>query len=258
MVDDIDFNITHIVRGEDHVTNTAIQIQLFEAITSKPCTTTFAHFTLFMDKNGQALSKRLGSLSLGSMRENGLSPMAINSLLARLGTSLPVEPALNLQTLAAQFDFSIFSRTPPHFDEHDLEILNHKIMTMTPYEDIRNDLPATISEPIWNLIKGNLESFEAIAQWESVFDINTPTDIHPESDYIKVALDHFPSGQVTQDTWQAWTLILKDLTDRKGKTLFMPLRQALTGFDHGPEMKELLPLLGSDLIIERLSMAAGQ
>lgn len=258
VVDDIDFNISHIVRGEDHVTNTAIQIQLFEAITGTPCQVTFAHFTLFMDKNGQALSKRLGSLSLQSMRENGLSPMAINSLLARLGTSLPVEPALHLSTLADQFDFNIFSRTPPHFDEHDLEILNHKIMTMTPYADIKNKLPETVTESIWNLVKGNLESFDAIEKWRQVFDPSTNIPKHEENDYIKLALDHFPDAETDINTWQLWTQKLKEATDRKGKALFMPLRQVLTGFDHGPEMKEILPLLGRDIIINRLKKAAGQ
>ncbi len=255
VVDDIDFDITHIVRGEDHVTNTAIQIQLFEAITGTPCTVTFAHFTLFMDKAGHALSKRLGSLSLGALRERGIDPMAINSLLARLGTSLPVEPCLDLLTLSSHFDFSIFSRNPPHFDEHDLEIINHKLMTMTPYANIKVRLPNTITETIWNLIRGNLISFDDIAQWQNVFQgtgsfgqVIAAEDVA----YIKLASDVLPQGTWDSTTWQQWTQALKEKTDRKGKTLFMPLRKVLTGFEHGPEMKDLLPIIGFDIVKSRL------
>lgn len=255
VVDDIDFHITHIVRGEDHVTNTAIQIQLFEAITEKPCAITFAHFTLFVDKNGQALSKRLGSLSIQSMREKGLSSMAINSLLARLGTSLPVEPVLDLDTLAASFDFSIFSRTAPHFDEHDLDLLQHKLLTMTPYDQIRHRLPSVITEDMWNLVRGNLETFDAIAQWALVLDQEyvSPVVFSAEDyEYIKQALVFLPKGPFDETTWASWTNCVKEVTSRKGRSLFMPLRQALTGFDHGPEMKDLLPLIGYDKTINRL------
>ncbi len=260
VIDDVDFGITHIVRGEDHVTNTATQIQLFEAITGTPCTVEFAHFTLLVDKNGQGLSKRLGSLSLQSMREKGLSPMAVNCLMARLGTSLPVEPALSLDDLAQTFSFSIFSRTAPHFDDHDLDILNHKLLTITPYEHVKDRLPNIINASLWELIRGNLESMDDIANWGKIVSDALHVIVHEEADYLKeardvlTALDDMPWDATT---WGLWTNALKEKTGREGRALFMPLRQVLTGFDHGPEMKDLLPHIGRDRAIARLTKAIG-
>ncbi len=254
VVDDVDFDITHVIRGEDHVTNTAVQIQLFEAITNKPCQLTFGHTTLLMDAKGQALSKRLGSLSLGAMRDQGTEPMAINSLLARLGTSLPVEPFLNLNSLAETFDLGTFSRTPPHFDEHDLDILTHKILSITPYSDVASKV--SIPESVWCMIQGNIQTLKDVTVWNDILagSINvTPQD----KSYMSQAASLLPEGTLTEETWKNWTAALKDATGRKGKDLYMPLRQALTGMDHGPEMKDILPLLPRELILERLQKAAG-
>ncbi len=257
VTDDIDFDITHIIRGEDHVTNTALQIQLFESITGKPCSVEFSHFTLFLDKNGQALSKRLGSLSLQSMRETGIEPMTINSLLARLGTSMPIEPFLSLEELAKNFDFSIFSRTAPHFDDHELNVLNHKLLMITPYEHVKNHLPSTIDSKLWELIRGNLGLISNITEWENIFTDQLTLNKHDDSDYLSEALNLLPKEPWNEVTWEAWTRLLKEKTGRKGKTLFMPLRQALTGHDHGPEMKDLLPYIGYQRAISRLKMAIG-
>lgn len=257
VTDDVDFAITHIVRGEDHVTNTAVQIQLFEAITGKPCTVEFAHFTLFLDKSGQALSKRLGSLSIRSMREKGLEPMTICSLLARLGTSMPVEPVLSLDALAKDFDFSIFSRTAPHFDEHELDVLNHKLLTHMSYDQVKDRLPATIDATLWELIRGNLESVSDISAWKDVFSDDLVIAKHEESDYLQDALDTLPEAPWDITTWSVWTNNLKEKTQRKGRALFMPLRQALTGHDHGPEMKDLLPYIGCNRVVQRLKKAIG-
>ncbi len=257
VTDDVDFAITHIVRGEDHVTNTAVQIQLFEAITGKPCTVEFAHFTLFLDKSGQALSKRLGSLSIRSMREKGLEPMTICSLLARLGTSMPVEPVLSLDALAKDFDFSIFSRTAPHFDEHELDVLNHKLLTHMSYEQVKDRLPATIDATLWELLRGNLESVSDISAWKDVFSDDLVIAKHEESDYLQDALDTLPEAPWDITTWSVWTNNLKEKTQRKGRALFMPLRQALTGYDHGPEMKDLLPYIGCNRVVQRLKKAIG-
>lgn len=257
VTDDVDFAITHIVRGEDHVTNTAVQIQLFEAITGTPCTVEFAHFTLFLDKSGQALSKRLGSLSIRSMREKGLEPMTICSLLARLGTSMPVEPVLSLDALAKDFDFSIFSRTAPHFDEHELDVLNHKLLTHMSYEQVKDRLPATIDATLWELIRGNLESVSDISAWKDIFSDDLVIAKHEESDYLRDALEALPAAPWDVTTWSVWTNALKDKTQRKGRALFMPLRQALTGHDHGPEMKDLLPYIGYNRVVQRLEKAKG-
>jgi glutamyl-tRNA synthetase len=258
VVDDIDFDISHIIRGEDHVTNTSVQIQLFEAITGKPTSIEFAHFTLFLDKSGQALSKRLGSLSLESFRSKGLAPMAINSLLARLGTSLPVEPVQSLEELALNFDLKIFSKTAPHFDDAELDVLNHKLLTITPYEAIQSKLPSSITETIWTIIRGNLKTIQDIAEWEAVFSDAYISPLHSDVDYVKEALDLLPKGPLTELSWKEWTDAIKAKTNRKGRELFMPLRQALTGHDHGPEMKDLLPLIGHDNAIKRLRQASGQ
>lgn len=257
VIDDVDFAITHIVRGEDHVTNTAVQIQLFEAITSKPCAVEFAHFTMFLDKDGQKLSKRLGSLSIQSMREKGLEPMTINSLLARLGTSMPIEPVLSLDELAKSFDFSVFSRTAPHFDEHELDVLNHKLLTHMSYEQVKDRLPANIDATLWELIRGNLEFVSDIDNWKDVFSDDFVIAKHEESDYLRDALEALPAAPWDVTTWGLWTSTLKEKTGRKGKALFMPLRQALTGHDHGPEMKDLLPYIGCNRVAHRLEKAKG-
>lgn len=257
VVDDIDFGITHIIRGEDHVTNTSVQIQLFAAlfdVLKLPARSIeFAHTTLLMDAQGGALSKRLGSLGLYQMREEGIESMAVNSLLARLGTSMPVEPKLSLDELARDFSLSIFSRTPPRFDPADLLTLNHKLFQVTPYDQVKDRLPNEVDESLWMIIRGNLETLEKVNEWLQIFNGNiTSTANSEDKDYLKEALATLPAEPWTQDTWAAWTGQLKESTGRKGKQLFMPLRQALTGMDHGPEMKDLLPRIGRDLVQKRL------
>ena len=251
VVDDIDFAITHILRGEDHVTNTAVQIQLFAALNNnQPVDIAFGHITLLMDARGQALSKRLGSLSLQSLRESGIEPMAINSLLARLGTSLPTEPCLSLETLASHFDLDSFSRTPPRFDEQELTHLNHKLFQIMSYDQVKDQLvhlnTNQVTEAVWLVIRGNLHTLGDIETWQKIlFGEPEPVVFSSEDqDFLKQAVSCLPEDHWNQDTWGQWTQCLKEMTNRKGKMLFMPLRQALTGLDHGPEMKELLPLIG--------------
>jgi glutamyl-tRNA synthetase len=185
----------------------------------------------------------------------GIEPMSINCLLARLGTSQPVEAKYSLDELAAGFDLSTFSRTPPRFDMSDLENLNRKIYQVWPYAALQQklkDLKAEgISEQIWNLIKGNISTLDELTQWQQVFfgDISNSAD---DKDYLAIALTLLPSEPWTIETWSSWTGAIKAKTGRKGRELFMPLRKALTGFDHGPEMKEVLPLLGEKLVRNRL------
>lgn len=256
VVDDIDTNITHILRGEDHVTNTAVQIQLFEALGCAAANLNFGHTTLLLDADGSPLSKRLGSLSLQGLREQGIEPMAINCLLARLGTSHPVEPHYQLDELASGFDLAAFSRTPPRFDMHDLEALNHKIYQVWPYEALGSKLAEfnaqNITEEIWAHIKGNLKTLDELSQWQNIF-FGEISPVVTDPDYLSTALKLLPTEPWSVETWSQWTGALKAETGRKGRELFMPLRQALTGFDHGPEMKELLPLIGYDRVLKRLS-----
>lgn len=254
VVDDIEFGITHIIRGEDHVTNTAVQIQLFAALGGDITRLHFGHFTLLLDVNGGSLSKRLGSLSLATLRESGLEPMAINSLIARLGTSLPVEPHVTLDELAKDFTLSIFSRTAPRFDPAELETINHKLLQIMPYEKVEEclkEIAPSMTETLWMVIRGNLTKLGEAAQWEPICSGNI-TPVIEDRDYLVQALVCLPSEPWDTLTWGAWTGKLKEITGRKGKELFMPLRQAITGMDHGPEMKELLPLIGHAKVVKRL------
>jgi glutamyl-tRNA synthetase len=253
VVDDIDFGITHIIRGEDHVTNTAVQIQLFAALGGDLTVLHFAHTTLLLDVSGGGLSKRLGSLSLGTLRESGIEPMAINSLLARLGTSLPVEPHLTLDELAANFDLSIFSRTAPRFDPADLDTLNHKLLQMMPYSWVQKRLPqdTLVTEVLWPLIRGNVQTIEEAVHWGHIC-AGTITPFIEDRAYLAQALACLPEEPWDATSWAQWTGEIKKATGRKGKDLFMPLRQALTGMDHGPEMKDILPLIGHAKVADRL------
>lgn len=261
VIDDIDFNITHILRGEDHVTNTAVQVQLFEALGKDPSEIGFGHTTLLMDKDGSALSKRIGSLGIGTLREEGIEPLAIASFLSRLGTSLPVQPFLSMDEVISEFDLNSFSRNPPRFDIDELRNLNHKLMAHLPFETIQPKLIAMgfgdFQEKEWDLFKGNIESKADFERWHNIFhgNINLPDVL--DKDYIKEALAILPHDPMTVDSWKSWTDALKEKTGRKGKDLFMPLRQALTGEDHGPEMKEILPLLGYHKAKVRLEKAIG-
>jgi len=264
VVDDIDFDITHIIRGEDHVTNTAVQIQLIVALGGDISHLHFAHSTLLVDANGGSLSKRLGSLSLASLRESALEPMAINSLIARLGTSLPIEPHLTLDELAQDFTLSIFSRTAPRFDLTELETLNHKLLQLMPYNQIKSRLEGiapSLTERSWNIIRGNLRTLEEAVQWEHICTGDIPPPPLNDQDYMATALAWLPQESPDQlwdaTTWKLWTENLKEVTGRKGKDLFMPLRLAITGMDHGPEMKDLLPLIGYSKVAARLQTEKG-
>ncbi len=258
VIDDIDYKVTHIIRGEDHVTNTATQIQLFKAVNGEQdYPLTFAHTSLLMDEDGDKLSKRLGSLSLGQMRDSGIEPMAIACLMARLGTSLPVEPVLTMQELAAPFDLSIFSRTPPRFSEKELWSLNHKLYQLMPFSQIKQHLSLAgfenFSEAHWLAVKDNIEKLSELQPWQDIF-FGKIENICNDKDFLKIALGLLPEEPWDEKTWPTWTQLIKEKTTRKGKELFMPLRQALTAMDHGPEMKTLLPLIGRETTISRLSV----
>lgn len=257
VIDDIDYNITHIIRGEDHVTNTATQIQLFDAVKEGSSNSlTFGHTTLLMDEDGHPLSKRLGSLSIGQIKESGIEPMAIACLLARLGTSLPIEPLLSLNDIAKTFDLSTFSRTPPRFSEKDLWILNHKIYHLMPFEQISKILESkgfkNFTQNHWNAIHDNIEKIEDIKNWNIIFFGNLHTD-NSDKEFLKTSLALLPNNNWDENTWSTWTQNIKEKTGKKGRELFMPLRKALTGMNHGPEMKFLLPLIGDEIVKKRLS-----
>jgi glutamyl-tRNA synthetase len=250
VVDDVELGVTHIVRGEDHVTNTSVQIQIFEALGRDPATLSFAHFTLIGDI-GHNLSKREGGMSVANLRDDGLEPAAIASLLARLGTSDPVEPHAALEELVPGFDFAKFSRASPKLDPEDLLRLNAKIVHKLDYASVKDRLPAGADESFWSGVRPNLHKVPEAADWWRL----THQPVAPvlgDPDFMAKAAELLPQEPWDSNTWGTWTKALAGATGKKGKELFMPLRLALTAREHGPELKILLPMLGRARALARL------
>jgi len=256
VIDDVDMGVTHIIRGEDHVTNTSVQIQLWEAVTDKP-TPQWAHYPLMVNITGEAMSKRLGTMSIASLRDDlRLEAMAINSLLARLGTSDSAVPCLDLDDLAATFDLAKISRSTVKFDLEELKHMSAKILHQTSFPSVGTRLDALglghVTEAFWNAVRANLLTIEDVRLWWHV--ANGPVaPILEDKTFVDTAAALLPPAPWDDATWGIWTHAIKDQTGRKGKDLFMPLRLALTGMDHGPEMKALLPLIGQEKAIKRLA-----
>ncbi|CAG0904987.1 unnamed protein product [Cyprideis torosa] len=257
VIDDIDFEITHVVRGEDHVSNTATHIQMFKAISGKA--PDFAHLSLISDAEGGKLSKRLGSLSVKDIQnDDGLEAMSVVSLMARLGTSDPIEAFTDIQSLIDSFDFSKFSRSTPKFDPDELLRLNAKILHDTNFDAVKDRLNemnlGDIDEDFWNAVRPNLEKLEDVKDWwEMTNDTLTTVIDADDKDFISQAATLLPETPWNETTWKTWVDEIKKNTDRKGKNLFMPLRKALTGMEHGPELANLLPLLGPEKTKKRLA-----
>jgi glutamyl-tRNA synthetase len=254
VIDDIAMGISHVVRGEDHVSNTAAQIQMFEALGAEP--PEFAHEALLVGTEGK-LSKRLGALGMADWRAAGIEPIALAALLARLGTSDPVEPVTTLEPLIAGIDFARFGRAPARFDEAELALLNQKILHHTPYAAVAPRLPAAIDEARWTAIRPNLATVAEAADWVAVFDgpFAAPAPDAADRPVLAAAAAAAPAIDWSADPWHALTGAAKAATGAKGRALFLPLRRALTGRDHGPDMGELLPLIARDEAIARLSAA---
>lgn len=260
VVDDADLAITHVIRGEDHVANTAVQIQIFEAVESIEgggAVPVFAHLPLLTDAAGQGLSKRLGSLSVASLREEeGIEPMALASLLAKLGTSDAIEPRLTLDELVAEFDIAKVSRATPKFDPEELLRLNARILHLLPFERVAGELAALglaeADAAFWEAVRPNLSRVAEARDWWAV----THAPVAPVADdpaFLAEAAALLPEEPWDLSTWGTWTGAVKAKTGRKGKDLFLPLRRALTGRDHGPELKNLLPLIGRPRAQKRLA-----
>lgn len=252
VVDDVDTRITHVVRGEDHVTNTGVQIQIFEALGG--AVPAFAHFSLLVDKDGSALSKRLGSLSVAGLREEGLEAMAICSHAALIGTSDPVQPHQSLDTLVAGFDFAKLSRSPSRFDGAELLSLNAKLLHGLPFEAVRARLQqqnVACDEALWLAVRGNISKLVDVADWSHVVH----GDIAPvveDAEFLRQAAGLLLPEPWDETTWSVWTNAIKAATGAKGRALFHPLRLALTGRETGPDMKVLLPLIGRRNALARL------
>ena len=252
VIDDIAMGITHVVRGEDHVSNTATQIQMFAALGAVP--PAFAHEALLVGTEGK-LSKRLGSLGMEALRDAGIEPIALAALLARLGTSDPVEPVTSLAPLIDGIDFARFGRAPARFDEAELALLNQKILHHTDYAAVAPRLPVAIDEARWNAIRPNLAAVAEAAEWVAVFDgpFAPPAPDAADRPVLEAAAAAAPALDWGADPWRALTDAVKAATGAKGRALFLPLRRALTGRDHGPDMAELLPLIDQKQTVARLS-----
>lgn len=253
VVDDIELGITHVLRGEDHVTNTAAQIQIFEALGGK--VPVFAHFSLLVGASGEGLSKRTGALGVAELRGQGIEPMAILSLLARLGTADPVEPQTTLDALVEGFAIDRFGRAAAKFDPEELRTLNARILHQLPFEAVADRLRALGLEEagadFWHAVRPNIGRLAEAADWWRV--VRGPvTPVVSDPAFLAGAAALLPPAPWDQGTWRAWTTAVKDATGARGKALFMPLRLALTGLDHGPDLGELLPLIGPERARARL------
>ena len=254
VVDDIDHGITTILRGEDHVTNSAAQIQLFEALgASAP---EMGHMALLAGADGQGLSKRLGSLSIGQLREEGFEPLAITALLSRIGTSDPIEAFGQLNDIIEQFSLEKFGRSTAKFDPDELRTINSKTLQLLEFDEVSDRFEqfglSKIDAEFWNAIRGNISYFHDINFWWQLCHSEL-TPVTEDAEICKIAVETLPQGELTAEIWPSWVTAISDKSSKKGKALFRPLRLALTGRTEGPEVKNLLKYMGRERVQKRLS-----
>jgi glutamyl-tRNA synthetase len=247
VVDDTDMGVTNVVRGSDHVTNTATQIQIMKALGMTP--PSFAHHSLLTGPQGEALSKRLGTLALRDLREQGVQPMALLSLMARLGSSDPMELRSEMSELIEGFDVGSFGTAPTKFDVADLFPLTANVLQAKPLADVADQIadlgvPADLAETFWTVTRDNITTLKDLAAWWTLFSEGADPVIDDEdAEFVAQAMAILPEGPFDDTTWKTWTGAVKEATGRKGKGLFMPLRKALTGQSHGPDMSATMTLL---------------
>ena len=259
VVDDIELGVTHILRGEDHISNTVVQIQLLDALGANAADFTFGHFPLLIGSEGESLSKRFGSLTLKSLREDGLESLAVCSYLMKLGTSEDITPALSLSQLVDHFDVGHFGRAAPRFSLEMLGRLNGRLLHHWSYDDVHSrlvqlGLDGFITPEFWGVVHGNLNKLSDLKHFYDICHKEINPVIDPENkDYLKTASALLPEKPWGIETWQDWTTLLRQKTTRRGKDLFMPLRLAITGEAHGPDMQSFFPLMDRDKVLQRLN-----
>jgi glutamyl-tRNA synthetase len=254
VVDDIDFAITHILRGEDHVTNTGVQIEIFHALGAKT-PPTFGHFPLLVGADGEGLSKRLGSLSVEQLRTEGYEPMAVLSHLGKIGTSDPIEARASFAELVKEFAIQKIGRSPARFDTEELKRLNAALLHHMDYAAVKARLAALgadLGEAFWNAVRPNLVLLPEVQHWAAVVG-GEITPVVTDPAFAQAAASVLPKDPYDHETWGAFVSAVKEKTGAKGKALFMPLRQALTGMEHGPEMAPLFALIGEARARARLT-----
>lgn len=250
VVDDLDCKVTLVIRGEDHVANTAVQIELFEALAGAGAAPRFAHHNLLTTASGEGLSKRSGALSIGRLREAGVEALAVAACAVQIGSSAPLHPVASFRQLVGEFDLALLSRAPARFDEADLEALSARTLHGFDFETVRDRLAAhdvvgARAEPFWLAVRGNLRTFLDVVEWWRVVDGEiAPPDQPEEADFLAAAAAALPPEPYDARSWSQWTQGLKESFGRKGRALFHPLRLALTGREDGPELAALLPLIG--------------
>lgn len=256
VVDDLDMGISHVIRGEDHTTNTGAQVEIFEALIAAGmglATPRFAHMPLLVGADGAALSKRLGSLSVSEMRDQGYEPLAITSHLGKIGTSDALEVAQSLEALGAGFSFDKMGRSPARYDTDDLDRLNAQALHAMSYGTARGRLEALgcdLGDTVWDALRPNLNRFDDIASL-SLMVTGPVTPVVEDEAFAAAALDVLPET-IDENAWSVWTEAVKASTGAKGKALFMPMRHILTGQERGPDMATLVPLIGRERIVRRL------
>lgn len=256
VVDDADMAVSHIIRGDDHVTNTGVQISIFKALGVEP--PAFAHHNLLTTATGEGLSKRSGALSIGGLRQSGIEPMAVASLAVLTGTSENVVPVAHMSELAQRFELAATSRSPAKFDPDDLVALNRGLLHHMSFADARDRLAVLgisgdTAEPFWTAVRGNLDRLSDAERWWSIVRKGPEQAELTEKDreYVRRAFDLLPPDPWDQGVWKVWIDQVKQSTKRKGKAMFLPLRLALTGLPSGPELADLLPLLGREGTLAR-------
>jgi glutamyl-tRNA synthetase len=247
VVDDGDYHISHIIRGEDHVSNTAVQIQIFEALGYT--VPTFGHLALLKTKDGE-LSKRVGGNDIRSLRDEGFEPMAVMSYLGKIGTSDAIDAFGSMDALAASFDINKFGRSPANYDEVELERINQKLVHGLDFAAVQSRIKGDAT--FWNSVRANLKKVKDASEWWNILNQFERPSATLDKDFIATAANLLPPEPWSDASWNEWTNAVKDATGKKGKELFMPLRVALTGMEHGPEMKVLFMLLGRNKVLERL------
>ncbi|WP_341755941.1 glutamate--tRNA ligase [Candidatus Tisiphia endosymbiont of Ptychoptera albimana] len=261
VIDDIDYSITHIIRGEDHVTNTAIQLQMFEALqeelySNQKSIPNFAHLGLIISRDDK-ISKRIGGFEIAALRDEiGLEPMAINSFFSLIGSSSSIVSFKNLDQLIKEFDINNFSKSPTTYLPEELERLNHKLLINLSFDEVKDRLKEIkaeqVTEPFWLAVRANLQKLYEIKDWWNI--CYSPSKVEGlDKDFLKQAAILLPDEPITLDSWSIWTKKIMVVTDKKGKEVFLPLRLAITGMASGPEMSVILPLLRREEIIKRLS-----
>jgi len=257
VVDDIDMGVTHVIRGDDHVTNTGVQIALFRALGAQP--PVFGHHNLLTTTSGEGLSKRTGALSIEGLREAGIEPMAVASLAVLIGTSENVEAVPTMAELARRFDPAATSKSAAKFDPDELLVLNRALLHHMPFGQVRDRLmvlgiSGERAEPFWMAVRGNLDKLADAASWWRIVNQGPqeqPDFSEEDREFLRRAFDLLPEEPWSDTIWKDWTAKVKEETGRKGKALFMPMRLALTGLPSGPELTDLLPLLGREGTLAR-------